>query len=199
MQQIEKNYDIRVHKNNLRNKYKQMRSNFSCNEKNSFDKGIFNKIISLDFFKKAEIIYTFVSTKIEVDTKKLIEASLKMGKKVAVPKCLNGKIDMDFYFIKSFSDLEVATFNVLEPITSKCEKVEQNNNSSICIVPGLAFDLQGYRLGYGKGYYDRFLSNYSGVTFGICYCSCTTSSLPKGKYDKKVDYLVTEKYIKKIN
>jgi len=61
-------------------------------------------------------------------------------------------------------------------------------------VPGLSFDLQGYRLGFGKGYYDRFLSDFGGVTVGVCYGKCTVTELPRGAFDRAVDIVMTEKF-----
>ena len=63
---------------------------------------------------------------------------------------------------------------------------------------GWGFDLDGYRLGYGKGYYDRFLSRYPGVTAGVCYTACLKTQLPHGRYDRRADILVTEKFIKRF-
>lgn len=190
--------DIRDYKNKLRNKYKDIRKNMSIDYKKKFDLSIFNKLISLEAYKNADTILTFVSTDIEVDTHRLINYSLENGKKVAVPKCIDGTRNMEFYIINSLNDLEVATFSVLEPKTQICEKLE-NFNNSICIIPGLAFDLEGYRLGYGKGYYDRFLGNYNGLKIGICYCSCTLNKLIRGKFDRNVDLLVTDKYIRRTH
>ena len=70
--------------------------------------------------------------------------------------------------------------------------------NSLCVVPGMAFDCDGYRLGYGKGYYDRFLSGYHGVTAGICYSDCIRWKLPRGRFDRPVDILVTDKFFRKI-
>lgn len=190
--------DIRVYKNDLRLKYKNIRKEISPDKKSELDKKIFNKIISLNSYKKSELILTFVSTDIEVDTHELIKYSISIGKKVAVPKCISGTRQMEFYLINSMDDLEAATFSVLEPKTDICTKLV-NYGNSICIIPGLAFDVKGYRLGYGKGYYDRFLSNYTGQNIGICYCSCTLNKLINGKFDKSVDVLITEKYIRKIS
>lgn len=189
--------DIRQYKNELRNKFKTIRKSMPENLKKKNDNKIYNKLISTSMFKNSDTVLIFVSTEIEVDTKNIIQYVLSIGKKVAVPKCISGTRLMDFYLITSLDDLEVATFSVLEPITDKCEKLTEFNNS-ICIIPGLGFDLEGYRLGYGKGYYDRFLSGYNGLNIGICYCSCTVNSLRHGRYDKKVNYLITEKYIKTI-
>lgn len=186
--------DIRDYKNKLRTKYKSIRTSMTYEYKSKLDNDVFNRLILLKEYKKANIILTFVSTDIEVDTHKLIKYSLEQGKKVAVPKCISGTRNMSFYLIESFDDLEVATFSVLEPKTDKCMILKDFENS-ICIVPGLAFDLNGYRLGYGKGYYDRFLTRYNGTTIGICYCSCTLNKLIKGKFDRNVDILITDKFI----
>ena len=105
---------------------------------------------------------------------------------------------MEFYYLRSFDeDLESGAFGVLEPKIGRCEKMTDFSNS-ICIVPGLAFDNEGYRLGYGKGYYDRFLCNYPGVKIGICYASCVKRELPHGFYDVPVGILVTDRYLHRV-
>ncbi len=189
-------FDIREYKRKLREKNKEIRNNLIPQDKQELDNKIFKKLISLKSYKNAKMLVTFVSTSIEVDTHRLIEHSLRQGKIVVVPKCIDGTREMDFYRIKSMSDLEVATFKVLEPIVDRCQKIT-NFKNSICIVPGLIFDMKGNRLGYGKGYYDRFLKNYRNTTLGVCYSFCTINKLFVGRFDKPVDFLITDKYIKK--
>lgn len=193
----EKVNDIRQYKNELRSKYKSIRKNLTDKEKDKLDNDIFNKVITSNAFKKSDTIITYVSTDIEIDTRKLIELSLKSGKTVAVPKCIDGTRNMKFYEINSFDDLEIATFSVLEPKTNVCKEFNDFNEKCLCIVPGMVYDLNGYRLGYGKGYYDRFLSQHKKmIKMGLCYCNCTINKLISGRFDVSVDYLVTEKYIK---
>lgn len=189
--------DIRQLKKDLREKYRKIRTQMSFEQKREKDNAIYNKIINSKFYIKADIIYCFVSTSIEIDTHRLIYKSLKDGKKVAVPKCLDDDGRMKFYYIKSMKDLKKGKFSLLEPQINKC-KVANEYKNSICIVPGFSFDPYGYRLGYGKGYYDRFLSKYSATKIGICYNSCVCNKLPHGKYDVAVNYLFTEKYVKTI-
>lgn len=106
---------------------------------------------------------------------------------------------MEFYFIKSMDDLEKGTFGVLEPAPEKCVKAYAFEKA-LCIVPGLSFDMKGYRLGYGKGYYDRFLSAHPRlVKMGLCYCSCTCNELIHGRFDVCADMLATEKYLRKCS
>lgn len=191
--------DIREYKKALRARCKAIRSEFTESEKAQADERIFERIIASKAYQRNDTFFVYVSTEIEVDTKKFIMKALSDGKKVAAPRCIDGTRDMDFYFIKGMSDLEPGSFGVLEPCVEKCEKAD-GNEQALCIVPGLAFDMQGYRLGYGKGYYDRFLSAHPRLEkMGICYCSCTCNELVHGRFDISADMLVTEKYTRKIN
>lgn len=191
--------DIREYKKDLRNRCKGVRTAMTSEDKSSRDGRIFDRIVSSKAYRSADIIMTYVSTDIEVDTRRLIEQAVKDGKRVAVPRCIDGTKDMDFYFIKNMDCLEKHTFGVLEPVPEKCVKAYAFE-TALCIIPGLAFDMQGYRLGYGGGYYDRFLSEHSRlVKMGVCYCSCTLNRLIHGRFDICSDYLVTEKYTMKFS
>jgi 5-formyltetrahydrofolate cyclo-ligase len=183
--------DIRVYKENLRQSCKDKRIKMPKNVKERADNSIFKKIISLQSFKNSEVIYTYVSTPIEVDTRKLISFCFKIGKPVAVPRCIPGTRKMKFYIIKSFDDLEKGSFSVDEPIPQKCKEIKKYENS-FCVLPGLCFDRFGYRLGYGKGYYDRFLSKYTGKTVGICYGNCMEKQLIHGRFDRRSSIVITE-------
>ncbi len=186
--------DIRPLKNKIREKCKKLRTEMTASQKERLDRKITAKLLNMWQYRDAEIVFTYVSTDIEVDTREIIKRALLDGKTVAVPKCVDGTRLMDFYVIKSFSDLESGAFGVLEPISDKCEKIT-DFSKGLCIVPALAFDRAGYRLGYGKGYYDRFLSNFCGETLGLCYNACTQETLPHGKYDKRVDKIITQSNI----
>ena len=111
---------------------------------------------------------------------------------------------MKFFFINGMKDLEPGSFGVLEPVPEKQQELysavtQDELSKSICVLPGLGFDLSGNRLGYGKGYYDRFLSNYPGKTIGVCYTGCLKTLLPHGRYDRMIDILVTEKFVKRFS
>lgn len=193
---VNRTKDIRPIKKALRNKFKSIRAEMPKEVKFGKDSAIFNKIISLQKFRQAGILLTYVSTTIEVDTHRLIKYAFDQGKQVAVPRCVPGTRHMEFCLINSFDDLEKGTFSVLEPKKS-CRIINFFPNS-FCIVPGLGYDINGFRLGYGGGYYDRFLSNYKGTMAGICYVSCLHSNLPHGRFDCTVDLLITEKFCKRI-
>ena len=191
---MEKVVDIRPIKKQMRSSCKEARRSMDEIFKSNSDKKIQNKLLNLFVVREADVVLTYVSTPIEVKTLDFITALLEQGKKVAVPKCLNDKGDMDFFLINSLDELEDGFFGVREPNPETAEKV-LTTEKTVCVVPAFLFDAKGYRLGYGKGYYDRFLSKFSGKTVGICYEENICDSLMHGKYDRPVALIVTEKRI----
>lgn len=192
-------FDIRKYKMDLRLKYRSIREKMPPHIKEKKDASILSRLMCTREWKRSELILTYVSTPIEVDTHKLIETCWEEGKRVAVPRCIDDTRKMHFYEITSWSDLEKHTFGVLEPIPSVCQKVSRFQKTS-CIVPGLAFDKDGYRLGYGKGYYDRFLSTYCVNTpkIGLCYNECIRSHLHHGRYDVACTIVINDRYTRYI-
>jgi len=173
-----------MNKQILRNKYKEIRKNIK--DKEAQDDIIFNKVINLEEYKQSDLILTYVSLKDEVDTIKLIKHSLEIGKKVAVPKCEGDNIV--FYYINSLEDLEEGKFDILEP---KANKLVNDFDNSICIIPGLAFDKQNNRIGYGRGFYDRFLQKYKGIKIGLTYKECICDKIDADENDIKMDIIIT--------
>lgn len=186
--------DIRPEKTKLRNKAKQIRLDMGAEKKTAADIKICNRLTALWTFRQADSIFIYMSTPIEVDTLEIIKKAWSFGKTVAVPKCIDNTRDMEFFEITSFEELERGTFGVLEPDVNRCKKAVADSNT-LCIVPALMIDEEGYRLGYGKGYYDRFLSKFPGRIIGICYAGCIAEKLPHGKFDKKLNMFITEKKI----
>lgn len=172
-------------KSNIRKEFLSIREK-AKNSKN--DKLILVQLLNDERFLNANLILTYVSTNDEVDTRGLISKSFELNKKIAVPKC-EGNM-MDFYFINSLEDLKPGLFNIHEPISTN--RVI-NFENSVCITPGVVFDVRGYRIGYGAGYYDRFFENYNGYKIGLSYSDCVTNSLPNDEYDIPVDEIITEK------
>lgn len=189
--------DIREYKNNLRRRYRAIREKMVPEKKKIMDDQILQKLILLDKYQKNKTILTYVSKDIEVSTYEIMKNAWSRNKRVAIPKCDTQNRSMSFYYINSLSDLERGTFGVYEPVGMNCDMVK-NLSEGVCIVPGFSFDSDGYRIGYGKGYYDRFLTRFKGFTVGICYSNCINFRLPRGRFDKPVDILITDKYIKRI-
>lgn len=167
----------------LRNKYKKIRKNIK--NKEELDKIIFNKIINLEEYKQSNLILTYVSLKEEVGTFKLIEHGLKNGKKIAVPRCEGDNIV--FYNINGLEELEQGSFGILEPKTSQ---IITDFSKSICIIPGIVFDKENNRIGYGKGVYDKFLENYTGIKIGLTYKECMCETINSNKNDIKMDKVI---------
>lgn len=189
--------DLRIYKNELREESKKYRREMSKEDKAERDLRIRRRLQTLYQYPGAKTILCYTSKAIEVDTFGIIQDAWDAGKQVAVPRCVDGTRLMEFYLIKSFDDLEKGSFGVLEPIVAQCELLT-DFSSSICVVPALGYDLDGYRLGYGAGYYDRFLSNYPGLKVGIIYAACVKPRLPRGRYDVPVSLLLTEDYLRSI-
>ena len=176
----------------LRKHYKEMRAKMTAEYKRSLDIEIASRFLSTWEYMSAKTVLIYVSRPDEVDTRRIIYSAFANGKKVAVPKCEEKGI-MSFYLISSMDDLYEGYNKILEPDTSKCTRLA-NFENSICVVPGLTFDPQGYRLGFGGGYYDRFLENYKGVSAGLCYGSFVKWNLPAEDHDLPVDLLITDRY-----
>lgn len=184
--------DIRPLKQRMRKEIKDWRRSMSAEAKAAYDEKILEKLLSMREYQTCKTVLTYVSLPIEVDTLSLITRALADGKRVAVPRCVDDSRLMEFYYIESLDQLAIRTFGVLEPVIERCELV-QDFGDSICIVPALAYDKAGYRLGYGAGYYDRFLSGYPGAKIGVVYAQNLRKRLWSGRYDVPVDLIITEK------
>ena len=183
--------DIRKIKNGFRQQAKTFRASLSTQEKELLDSAILNRVFSLEKIVQAKTVLCYMSTPSEVNTEKIITKLISDNKTVAVPRCIDDTREMEFYQITSLDQTEKRTFGVREPDIKVCEKLRDFRNS-VCILPGLGFDNDGFRLGYGKGYYDRFLSSYKGIKIGICYEKCLFEKLPHGFFDIPADIVVTE-------
>jgi 5-formyltetrahydrofolate cyclo-ligase len=128
----------------------------------------------------------------EVDTWRLIEKLWSLGIRVAAPKCDSKKRSMQFYEITSFDQLEIVYMQLHEPIPNKTNKVASENISYL-IVPGVVFDLSGFRIGYGGGYYDRFLSTYDGPTISLAFDEQLVEKVPTENFDLPVQVVITDK------
>lgn len=190
--------NIRDIKNRMRAEVRAARDALSPEEKTALDRAICQQFRGLASFRFSEILLAYYPLEEEVDVRPLIEEALSLGKRVALPRCHDGNL-MDFYFIKSLSDVESGAYGIMEP-REDCERYGQDGTKpAIMLIPALAYDKFGYRLGYGRGYYDRYVNRFGGVKAGLCYRAFfKTAPLPRGRYDMAVDYVVTEKGVKLV-
>lgn len=159
--------------------------------KYELDKKIIDNFIKSNEYINAEQILCYVSLDDEISTDYLINKAIIDGKKVAVPLCLDNMGTMEFFYIKSLNDLHIGSFNVREPNNDDNKRVINFENALI-VVPALAFDNYGYRIGYGKGYYDRYLQIHSLNSVGLCYNSFVLNEIPTNQYDVSIDCVITE-------
>lgn len=190
--------DLRQYKASLRERCREQREALTAEQKAKLDRDVATRFYRLNQYRSCHTLLCYVSTDIEVDTTGIIRRSLQNGKRVAVPRCIPGTREMEFYYIHSLDELSPGSFGVMEPLPLPERKVEEYAGS-LCVVPGFCFDFSGYRLGYGKGYYDRFLNQYTGSKAGICYSVNVRNRLRHGRFDCAVDVLVTERYIRRVN
>lgn len=190
--------DIREYKKELRTNCKKFRKSMKSDYKKKLDEKITRNFLNSDLYKNCLSLFCYVSTDIEVNTKEIISKALSDGKTVAVPRCIKGTRLMDFIKITSFDDLEEGSYGVLEPREEFSEKL-LGDSDTVCLIPALTYDKSGYRLGYGGGYYDRFLSEFKGISVGIIYSQNITQKLIHGKYDVPVSFIISQTSIKKTS
>lgn len=176
----------------LRKKIIEQRKNKNHFEINQSSKIIFEKIISNDLYKKAQIIMLYSALPGEIILDDLINQALKDNKTVCVPYLHKNFSTMDAAVISDISDLVLGKFNIKMP---KIENLKIINpiNLDLIFVPGLAYDKNGYRLGFGGGYYDKFLLKSSNANFiGVIYDEYILNEIPIEKHDISMSYLVSE-------
>ncbi len=180
---------IKDEKKELRTFFLNKRATLCESSKRKYDEIIRRRIISSDDFKRAKALLLYYPIREEIDILPIADEALHSGKLVAFPKCYKNGV-MEFKFIKSLDDLSIGAYKIPEPSES-CVPF-RNESDALCIVPALSYDLFGYRLGYGGGYYDRFLCDFQGTAIGLAYNNFIVEALPHNSYDIKISKIITE-------
>jgi 5-formyltetrahydrofolate cyclo-ligase len=179
----------------LRDKYKKIRTEIKDKEVKSDI--IKQKVINLPKYIKANKIALYYSMDFEVDTINLIQYSINNGKKVYLPRVSENK-NLEFYEIKNIEDANIKSiFGIYEPKINLKNKLNKKELELI-IVPGICFDKEKNRIGFGKGYYDKFLAGLNDVyKIGICFEDQILQKdiILTDKYDIKVNSIITEENI----
>lgn len=152
------------------------------------------RLWTLPVFQSACSVFTYVSAKDnEVDTRGVIAALLKGGRRVACPASAPGG-RMVWRRITRADELMAGRFGIPEPDAYRCEHVIADE-FSVVLVPGIAFAVDRHRIGYGRGYFDRFLSHYTGTSIGLAFDFQIIDAVPMEAHDEQVDFVVTESRI----
>lgn len=185
-------------KKDLRNIILNKRNSIDNNTKEEMDREIFNRLINLDLYKEAKNIFIYLSFGSEIDTNPIIDRALEDGKEVYIPKIYKSNKEMKAIRLNSFEDLEENSMGILEPKDDS--NFIDKENIDLIIVPGAVFDLEGNRIGYGGGYYDRFLSNIKDKRnkVALAYDLQIVENIEAEEHDIKVDYIITNYRINKI-
>lgn len=175
----------------LRQTLKARRAALAPAQRAEMGAAIAEQVLALPVYRTCTTLFSYVSVQEEVDTRALIQAALHDGKQVAVPRC-EGK-QIVFYVIDALEKLVPGRYGLLEPPVGERAVPDPH---SICIVPGLSFDRLGVRIGYGGGFYDRFLPTFPGVSVGLCYASLLSQTpLPLESHDCSVHFVVSDREI----
>ena len=162
------------------------RDSLSLDFINITSKQIQDNLRKIEFFRNAKSIGAYYSIGSEVRTQDILQEVLKSGKEVSLPKVV--KKDIVFKKINSLSDLEQGNFSVMEP-KDYCEDIKK---IEVVIVPAISLTREGHRLGYGFGYYDRYLSAKKPKTIALSYSKQIIKSFPYSDHDVRIDCMVTE-------
>ena len=180
-------------KQEIREEFKRIRKNIK--DKGNKSSIICDKILKSEFYKNSKVIGLYSSILGEVDTLRLIETALKDGKIVGLPKVCNK--ELKFYRISKIEDLiSGGAFIIKEPKENR-ENLIDKNNIDLMIIPGICFDKAKNRVGFGKGYYDRYLINADNIVkVGICFEEqLTVELIPADDFDINMDKIITDKEI----
>ena len=190
-------------KQKLKDEIFRKRKSLPKSEVDEKSAAIREKLFSLNEFKDSKNILFYVSFNNEVDTietiKELLKNKEENKKNIIVPYVEKNNPILQLSKLNSFDDLEPKTFGILEPKDGKIKKFDANE-LGLVIVPGIAFDENGHRIGYGYGYYDRFLRklNKNKTKIGLCYDFQLVDKIPEEKHDVPMDIIITEKRIVKV-
>ena len=188
---------IKKQKDDIREEYKQRRMEMPIEERHRRDEAICHVAEGLVSFRYAEYVLLYAATEGEIDVNAIAELALEKGKKVCFPRCDKKTHTMTYHMVNSLDELAVDSYGILEPAEdAPVYEPDKDTGAAVCFVPGLVYDKAGYRLGYGKGFYDRYLSAFSGCTIGVVYSDYILPVVPRGRFDVSVDILLTEKGVK---
>ncbi|MBQ3225505.1 MAG: 5-formyltetrahydrofolate cyclo-ligase [Clostridia bacterium] len=180
-------------KQEMRKEFLARRAKLTAEERVAASREIAKRVLSLSAVIRAKTVMCYVSFREEVETKELIEALLSLGKTVCVPLCNAKTLKMTAHRIEDFSELCAGAYGILEP--KGCPEVAKDSIDCI-LVPGAAFGRNFHRIGYGKGYYDRFLSSAkTAVTVGLCYEETLAEVVPYEATDVPLSFIVTEREV----
>ncbi|WP_206859030.1 5-formyltetrahydrofolate cyclo-ligase [Candidatus Enterococcus mangumiae] len=157
-------------------------------DKKTKEQKIAAQLFATDYWKNVQVIGLTLSNEFEIDTRPLIEEARATGKIVVIPKTLP-KRQMAFYAFTEHTGLKRSNFGVLEPVSTHLYEADMID---LLIVPGIVFHPEGYRIGFGGGYYDRYLQEYPHQTCSLAFKEMIHSDWQPEIFDKKIQHLLID-------
>lgn len=188
---MEEKLTVSEEKKKLRREFFALRASLSEKERQEWDRFLNDALANSRFYREARVLLCFFPVRGEPDLLPLAAKALRDGKKVAFPISHPEDHTMSFRAVGDLSELKKGTYGIPEP--PETGELLNDARDALCLLPGLAFDRYGYRLGYGGGYYDRFLEHFSGVAIAPTYSPFLADRLPTDDYDRPSDGVITEK------
>lgn len=189
---------VKQQKNEIRSLFREKRRSMSPGgERKERDTSLVNAVLSMVSFRFAEYVLMYAPQPEEIDVTEVARRALSLGKRVFFPKCDTLSCTMEYREIKDLGELSPGAYGISEPpACAALYEPDRMGKSALCLIPGIVYDRRGYRIGYGKGFYDRYLSGFSGCSAGVVYSDCIIPAVPRGRFDVKVDILITEKGVR---
>lgn len=175
----------------LRNKILEIRDSLNNNEKELMDNKIFNELINTDLYKRSINIFIYISFSNEINTRNIIEKAFKDKKNIFIPKVYKDDKLMKAIKLNSIDELKKNSMGILEPIDDS--NYIEKENIDLIVVPGVVFDKECNRIGYGGGYYDRYLKDIKSKKnkIALAYDLQIVDKIESEVHDIKVDYIIT--------
>ncbi len=186
-----KNEATRARKERLRKRVLAARMGLDRGQVEGGGQAILEKVLGLEAYRRAKLVHTYVSSKEnEVDTRALIGTCLAQGKRVAVPVVMPGTRTMAHALVDSLDQFAVGPWGLAQPDPAAAIWLPSEARIDLVVVPGLAFDRRGHRIGWGGGYYDRFLAQVQTIKIGLCYDELVLDCIPGEPHDVLMDMVV---------
>ena len=187
------NTSISAKKEKLRERVLATREELELDQVEIGGQAILERVLGLEAYRQATLIHTYISSKEnEIDTRGLIEISLEQGKRVVVPVLERGNKTMAHALIESLDGLVAGPWGLVQPDPATATWLEEDAAIDLVVVPGIAFDRRGHRIGFGGGYYDRFLAKIKAVKVGLCYDKLIIAAVPNEPHDVPMDIVVAQ-------
>jgi 5-formyltetrahydrofolate cyclo-ligase len=186
--------NTRAAKQAIRQRVINSRAALSKDLRYAYSLFITNRILQLSEFQRAHTVLGYMNFGAEYASETLLLEALELGKRLALPKVNHHSNHLDLYWVDDFENqLATGLWGIREPIVERCERVAALNELEFVLLPGVAFSVDGSRLGYGKGFYDKLLADPNDATrVAAAFSIQIAENIPQETTDRKVEWLITE-------